>query len=192
MFIVFAYFGLVIVWLILGAIINSTNYLVYSSSALTLVTTISAEYSAMSELYEQACNQAQALITEQYLRTFGSMANDLIKETWRILENTIVFMNSSKMSEAKKMAGWFGIGKEMNEACLLAQNMLEKNTTETMEMDKQNLIYHRDNLKQHAYQEFWKTVSEKYKSIPVNFGECLIKSIFFPFKEIIDPLAEQA
>lgn len=48
------------------------------------------------------------------------MANDLIKETWRILENTIVFMNSSKMSEAKKMAGWFGIGKEMNEACLLA------------------------------------------------------------------------
>lgn len=51
MFFVFSYFGLIIVWLILGAIINPTNYLVYSSSALTLVTTITTEYNAIKTLY---------------------------------------------------------------------------------------------------------------------------------------------
>lgn len=84
MFAVFTYFGLVIVWLILGAIINPNNYLVYSSCAATLVATISAEYSAIKELYQQACEEVKKLIMEIYLRTFGQLASNLIKEVQRL------------------------------------------------------------------------------------------------------------
>lgn len=80
MFLVFTYFGLVIVWLILGAIINPNNYLVYASCALTLVATISAEYNSIKELYQQACDEVKKMIMDLYLRTFGALATNLIKE----------------------------------------------------------------------------------------------------------------
>lgn len=50
-FLVTTYFGVIIVWLLLGAIINPNNYLVYSSAAVTLVSTLAAEMNSIKELY---------------------------------------------------------------------------------------------------------------------------------------------
>ena len=43
-FFVFTYFGVILVWLLLGAIINPQDYLTYSTSALTLMATIFSQY----------------------------------------------------------------------------------------------------------------------------------------------------
>jgi hypothetical protein len=45
-----SYIGLVLMWLLLGAIINPNNFLVYASASLTLLTFVSTKYAAFKKL----------------------------------------------------------------------------------------------------------------------------------------------
>ncbi len=47
-----SYIGLVLIWLLLGAIINPNNFLVYASASLTLLTFVSSKYHAFKALSE--------------------------------------------------------------------------------------------------------------------------------------------
>ncbi len=58
----FSYIGTVVVWLILGAIINPDNFLVYASASLTFVTFIVSKYTFFKEIFRDGTKAIERLV----------------------------------------------------------------------------------------------------------------------------------
>ncbi|CAD8067964.1 unnamed protein product [Paramecium primaurelia] len=189
-FSVFFYFGLIIVWLLLGAIINPNFYLVYSSSALSLVAFIAAQISQIKSTYEQACAEIKKIINEIYLRTFGQLAGAIIKEIQKLTDLSTTIINSTNMDQAKEMAENLGFGEELNELCILTQGMIDNAGSTDLNQDQINFKQIKDKFIQKACEKFIRIAKDQFE-VPEIIAEQLVKANFVKFDEIIDPLANQ-
>ena len=62
---VFGYFGLVLVWSILGAILNPTAYLYYAAAAGTFITFVGVKYRQLLELQRKGFTTIMRIIEEK-------------------------------------------------------------------------------------------------------------------------------
>ncbi|CAD8153469.1 unnamed protein product [Paramecium pentaurelia] len=189
-FSVFFYFGLIIVWLILGSIINPNYYLVYSSSALSLVAFIAAQIQQIKATYEYACNEIKKMIHDIYLRTFSQLAGTIIKEVQKLSDLSTSIINSTNMDQAKIMAENLGFGEELNELCILTQGMLDNAGSIDLNQDQINFKHIKDKFIQKACEKFIKIAKDQFDVSEI-IAEQLVKANFVKFDEIIDPLANQ-
>ena len=58
-----SYVGLVLMWLLLGAIINPNNFLVYASASLTFLTFISTKYLAFKKLSDDGFKSVRDVVS---------------------------------------------------------------------------------------------------------------------------------
>jgi hypothetical protein len=54
------------VWLLLGAIINPNNFLVYATSVATLITIVKSKIAEIESLYREALNKVKEIVDEFY------------------------------------------------------------------------------------------------------------------------------
>ncbi|CAD8105620.1 unnamed protein product [Paramecium sonneborni] len=186
----FIYFGLIIVWLLLGAIINPNLYLVYSSSALSLVAFIAVQISSIKSIYEQVCGEIKKIVNEIFLRTFGNFAGSLIKEIQIVSDLSITIINSKNMNEAKQAAKNLGFQEELNELCILTQGMLDYAYSADLNQDQINFKQIKEKFLQKAQEKFINISKDQFE-IPQIVAELLVKVHFSNFDQIINPLANQ-
>ena len=53
---------MVLLWLMIGAIINPNNFLIYASSVVTLVTFISSKYSEVKKIYKNSFTEIMNIV----------------------------------------------------------------------------------------------------------------------------------
>ena len=115
-FIVFcysSYIGLVCVWLLLGAIINPNNFLVYSTAALTFLTFLSSKYQAFQKISDDGFKMIKDQVFKIIQGQIKSIMGFMIEE---VKELTIIgkdLMNSDTAKFAFEKAEALGLGEEI-------------------------------------------------------------------------------
>ena len=78
---IFGYVGLVLVWSILGAILNPTAYLYYASAATTLITFIGVKRAQLLALRQKGWKQIMIRIERKAQETIEKGLRALLKKT---------------------------------------------------------------------------------------------------------------
>ncbi|KAM3132706.1 hypothetical protein pb186bvf_015251, partial [Paramecium bursaria] len=173
-FFVFTYFGVILVWLLLGAIISPQDYLTYSTSALTFMTTIYSQFQSILYIYEQSTLQIKKITSELYLKTFGTVAFSLIKEVQRLSDNSLSLINSTAMHKAREMADQLGFGEELDELNILTQSMTENvSSGANLEMDQLKFKEIKDKFIEKSCNKFVTIATNQFK-VPELIAQLLI------------------
>lgn len=120
-----SYVGLVCVWLLLGAIINPNNFLVYSTAALTFLTFLSSKYQAFQKIsddgFKMIKDQVFNIIQGQIKLIIGFMIEE-VKELTVIGKD---LMQSDVAKFAFEKADSLGLGEEVAAIKSLTEKTLE-------------------------------------------------------------------
>lgn len=76
---------MILMWLLLGAIINPNYYLVYSSSVVTLVTFTVAKYNEFNNIVKQGLENVQQILIKEYGKRVQNIFSFLEKEKSKII-----------------------------------------------------------------------------------------------------------
>ena len=60
------YFSIVLIWLLLGAIINPNNFLVYAAAVATLITVASAKLHEIEKFAQKGFNEVKDIVESLY------------------------------------------------------------------------------------------------------------------------------
>ena len=65
-FFILFYLSIVLIWLLLGAIINPNNYLVYATAMGTLITVSMSKYSEIKLLFEKGFTEVKEIVEQNF------------------------------------------------------------------------------------------------------------------------------
>ena len=79
-----SYIGLVTIWLILGAIINPNNFLVYATTSLTFVTFVVTKYNQFKNLSKNGFKIVSDMVFSSLQVQLSSIAEVMIKDMKKV------------------------------------------------------------------------------------------------------------
>ncbi|KAM3145751.1 hypothetical protein pb186bvf_002046 [Paramecium bursaria] len=173
------YIGNVVVWVILGAIINPNNFLVYASSAATIIATITDQYNTLVQIYESGKSQVESYIFNYFLQTVTSISGVLMKETEKIADQTAQILTSSGMKLSQQQAKQIGFDDNLQSLCSSMQNLTDQIDLQSFNLDNQKRQF--EDIKN----KFLSEISKKFQTklidyeVKPNFAELIADFIFF-------------
>ena len=120
-----SYIGLVCVWLLLGAIINPNNFLVYSTAALTFLTFVSSKYSAFKKISDDGFKVIKDEVNRILQKQIKLIISFMVEEVKELTMMGKSMMQSDAAKFAFEKAKEFGLDEEISELKSLTEKTLD-------------------------------------------------------------------
>lgn len=120
-----SYIGLVCVWLLLGAIINPNNFLVYSTAALTFLTFVSSKYSAFKKISDDGFKVIKDEVNRIMQKQIKLIISFMVEEVKELSMMGKSMMQSDAAKFAFEKAKEFGLDEEISELKNLTEKTLD-------------------------------------------------------------------